>query len=59
MNIDLNICGGFILNTDENMDDEALYELIQEIEKEVNSALSMIAYRHKLGFAGIEFQTEE
>ena len=57
--IDLNIRGGFALTADENMDDDALYELIRKIESEANAALGMVAYKYNLGFTGAEIQTEE
>ena len=56
--IDLNICGGLTLTADENMDDDALYELIRKIESEVNAALGMVAYKYNLGFIGADLQTE-
>lgn len=58
MTIDLNICGGFALNVD-NMDDNAVYGLVQKIEAEANAALSKIARNYNLGFPGVELQTEE
>lgn len=59
MTIDLNISGGFTLNVADGADDEAVLELIRKIEAEANAALSMVAYRHKLGFMDIELQKEE
>lgn len=59
MKIDLNICGGFALTVDDNMDEDAIYELTQKIEGEVNAALSLLARKHNLRFSSIELQTED
>lgn len=58
MNIDLNINGGFVLKVKDDMDEDSQSKIIRSIESEVNSALSMIAYRHGLGFSSVELQED-
>lgn len=58
MKIDLNFSGGFTLNVDESLDDEAVNELIKKIEEEVNAALGKVSYNYNLGFMKIELQAD-
>ena len=58
MKIDLNINGGFILDVDDDMDEDAQYELIRKIEKETNAAISMVAYKFGISSTMVELQEE-
>ena len=58
MKIDLNFNGGFVLDVDDDMDEDAQYELIQRIEKETNAAIGKVAYKFGISATTVELQEE-
>ncbi len=59
MKANLSFVGGFVLNVDDDIDPDVLYDKIQAIQDEANAALGIVADKFGIGYMPVELSMDD